>query len=88
MINLCIDCGVTPTGGLRCRKCHGRFEAEQAAVALADQDDQILQMRDVEKLSERRIGERMGWSRAWARQKIAAARRRLKVRQAMAERIA
>lgn len=77
----CIDCG-NPTGGKRCKTCHGRFLAEQALDETAARDAELLQMVDVEGVSGTRIAARFGISRARASQKIAQARERTRRREA------
>ena len=79
----CVDCG-QPSMGTRCRKDYGRWEQQEFARVLAGQDAEILQMRDIEKLSVRRIADRMGISTTSVYRRLAGARRREKIRQPVA----
>lgn len=72
----CVDCGA-PTGGLRCKKCHGRELARLALAETAVRDEQVLRLREVDGLTYERIGIRLGITkaRAWQLYRQANARR-------------
>jgi hypothetical protein len=80
---LCIDCGVNPTTGLRCRTCYGRYKARQVLDETADRDRELLDMVDRERLSGQRLADRLGVSRVAATNRVREARRRGAERQAV-----
>ena len=67
----------------RCRACNGQFIKEQAAIDRADDDRELLRLRDEEHLSDARLAVRLNVTRQSVHTKIAAARRRERVRQEM-----
>lgn len=76
----CVDCGkaITPES-LRCRQCNGKATQRQYAEDAREADEELLRMKDVEHLSNARIGARLGVSRQWVWRKVTSARRRQKV---------
>lgn len=78
----CLDCG-EPATGLRCRKHHGVELLKRTLRETAENDREILRLRDTDKLSYGRIGTRYGVSKTRARNKVIEARRREKVREQM-----
>lgn len=79
----CIDCG-KEAGGLRCRRCHGRFLKRTSLEETATRDRELLQWVDgPEKLRAPRVADRMGISQKRALELIALARSREAERQAL-----
>jgi predicted DNA-binding protein (UPF0251 family) len=75
----CIDCG-NPTGGLRCKPCHGAFLRQESLRATEQSDAELLAMVDGESLSYQRLADRLGVSKQAASQRVKGARRRTEER--------
>jgi len=68
-------------GSERCRLCNGLYIRRQHALDRAEDDLELLRLRDVEHLSAARIAVRLNISRNRVYPKIEAARRRQRVLQ-------
>jgi hypothetical protein len=71
----CIDCG-EPTNGVRCRKHANERKALDWAMRTAEQDIELLQLHDGERVSISRLAVRYGRTRARIWQRLRDARRR------------
>lgn len=79
----CIDCGDPTSGGLRCKRDHGRFLALKALTDTAAADAELLREVRDEGLNGQRLGNRIGVTRVRGWQKIKKARTRQAKREAL-----
>lgn len=66
---------------------HAQAQRERWALAKQEADEQLLTLRDVEKLTYARLATRIGISRQAARYRVGAARRREATRQGMSAKV-
>lgn len=74
----CIDCGKDSTG-VRCWACSTLAQQRLAANLLALQDENIIRMRDVERLSLASMGRRLGVTPPAIQKRLTRARARQKI---------